>query len=287
MTLLSIFFLTLIVCMVFFEMNQKKYTANATETVIDKHRMSGFTLIEMIGVLAVISILSAVIAPPVIQQINRAVSDSEASNLKALASSVHEYILAHQKIPGSLTWASDVASINTLPLNQVAKNDRGFARGYYVDPASIINQKTGYTQANAQIPLPTSPRIMLVSNLKANVPAAPTSAAAFNKIWDQSAGASLIESADIKIQRMHLGAMFHHVMLTNLYMPAPPLNPSYKIGVSGPYPITSGSSVNLYVLKGSTLSLLLHTGALSATMLVVQTDTFQYGSNGLNWLWGR
>jgi len=251
-----------------------------------KH-ISGFTLIEMIGVLAIISILSAVIAPPVIQQINRAVAESEDTNLRALASSMHEYILSHQKIPGSSTWVSDIASVNTLPVNKIAKNDRGFTRGYYVDPASIINQQTGYRQGNAQIPQPISPRIMLVSNLKANVPAAPTSSVEFNKIWDQSAGALLIESADVKIKRVHLGAMFHHIMLTNLHMPAPPLNPSYKVGASGPYPIASGNSLNLYLLKGSKLSLFLHTGALSATMLVVQTDTFQYGTNGVNWLWGR
>jgi len=126
---------------------------------------------------------------------------------------------------------------------------------------------------------------MLVSNLKANVPAAPTSAVVFKQIWNQTTGSPLIEGADIKIERIYLGSMFHHVLLTNLH--APPLNPTYKIGTSGPYPVISGSSLNLYLLEGSKLSLLLHTGTLSAAMLVIQTDTFQYGTNGITWFWGR
>ena len=86
-------------------------------------RHQGFTLIEMIGVLAVLAILSALIAPNVIRQLNAATQDAETQNLQAIGHGVELYMRELSVWPPALVNLSPdyVPYGNT----QITNNDRG------------------------------------------------------------------------------------------------------------------------------------------------------------------
>jgi len=244
-------------------------------------KQAGFTLIEMIAVLAVIAILAAVIAPPIIEQINRAVADSETQNLDAIAQGLEEYIKDKKIIPAAGSWAADVATVLPIPASKITSNERNFTRGYYVDPN--FSPALPYTQDAGNIALPVSPRIMIVSDLTANALGALSN---FNATWDQTADKDLTEGPNVKIKRMHLGHLFHHVLLSNLQ--GPPAPPSYRIE-TGTQPNVPTGSLDLYVLDGSKLSLFLHTGGLNDALLVLADESPLYYTPdaGSTWLWKR
>jgi prepilin-type N-terminal cleavage/methylation domain-containing protein len=133
----------------------------------------GFTLIELIGVLAIIAIMSAVLAPNVLRQIDRAAIDAERSNLKLLNSQVHQFVQRYGFIPGQNpnpprpSWDVDLATYAEMGSADVVANRRQLSRGFVVDLAGS--------------------RVLLVSTLRAGI-VVPTgtgyTATQFNQMWD-------------------------------------------------------------------------------------------------------
>src|SRR6187402_2057425 len=78
----------------------------------------GFTLIEMIGVLAIMAILAAVTVPPVIERIHLAKAAKEMRDLPVLAAALNRHILRTKTIP-SQDWAQVIADELAVPINQV------------------------------------------------------------------------------------------------------------------------------------------------------------------------
>lgn len=100
----------------------------------------GFTLIEMIGVLAIISILAAVLIPNLISSIDSVSIDTEQASMKGLASSLEDYIIRTKSIPSEGTgtagsWAWSLASQSAIPFPQIHTNKMGVARQFIIDPA--------------------------------------------------------------------------------------------------------------------------------------------------------
>lgn len=250
-------------------------------------KVKGFTLIEMIGVMAVIAILASTLAPNIIKDINRAVGEGEQENLKTLANDLETYIRENKSIPTSAGWVAAVASNSSHPTDKITQNKRFFNRGYYVDPRFFTTSDTnfsGYTQAIGLSSSPNSPRIMLVSNLKANAPSAPTTAATFNAIWDQTTGVTLLESADIKIERINLKGQFHRVILTNANTSD---QPGYKLESSGTNSIST-SGAEIYVLSDTKVSLIdapFTNNVLAQVFITDSAKNFAYQLDGPNWIW--
>jgi len=181
----------------------------------------GFTLIEMIGVLAIMAVLAAAIVPDMIKRLDISYADAEKKNLRNLGVDLEQFILKNRRVPAASggvnplnpvtglagTWSDAVASQSSLsPLN-IQQNEKGNVRGYYIDPQFLVANPAaaalpafpGYDQnvagvgvgLNADglpVAVPNSPRIMLVSNLAspAAVPLpAALSAAQFDAVWSQ------------------------------------------------------------------------------------------------------
>ena len=118
------------------------------------HRRTGFTIIELIGVLAVMAILAGMILPNVIQQINRAVEESEEMGLASLAKGLEAAVLRYRLIPGNGTdyynvttatlaangtvdWAEMIAEQVSVPSSHIiTEQERGCTRRYWFDPAN-------------------------------------------------------------------------------------------------------------------------------------------------------
>ena len=120
---------------------------------------AGFTLIEMIGVLAIMAVLASVLVPNVLHSLDRAAISAEATTLAALGGQAKLYLQVPGILPTPANWTTDIAT-----------NRRAMARGYLVDPA-----------ANP------APRFMLLSSMRAGlalpVAANITTAAQFQSLW--------------------------------------------------------------------------------------------------------
>jgi len=209
-----------------------------------------FSLIEMIGVLAVIAILAAVLVPSLIRQMDRIAGEQESATLKsfsdALQSSITRLTPAHPTshyIPSVADWASTVATELGVDVANVTTNSRRQPRFFLIDPALRIgNNSLGllYSQTNwvsgsvvtntaGVVVAPLSPRLLILSSigraLPTNIVSSVASSTNFNAIWDRNDTGNALPATsfawtgwpngdDLKVQRVNLSALFVRLILT-------------------------------------------------------------------------
>lgn len=190
---------------------------------------AGFTLIEMIGVLAIMATLAAIILPNVIDQLDRAAEDIETRHLQAIAQGISVYVRENRAWPANLTGLSP--NYVSFGLAQLLQNDRGYPR-YYVahQNTSGFTNATGLTET-----LLPDVRFLLISNIRADANPIITNATEFDTWWNTDE----TPTPDLKIHRGHLGHLFHLVSL-------------HAIGPGGSYQI---DGTNTEAPGGSTLAL--------------------------------
>ena len=133
---------------------------------------AGFTLMEMIGVMAIMAILAAVIMPTGLRSLERAAVRAEADTLRELGEQVRLYARDLGALPGAATWTTDLtASVRYSSLNttEVLTNRRQINRLYVVDAANS--------------------RAMIISSMRAGV-ALPTYgqvSGSFQTVWNTAA----------------------------------------------------------------------------------------------------
>ncbi|MEM7541863.1 MAG: type II secretion system protein [Pseudomonadota bacterium] len=263
---------------------------------INAKKAWGFSLIELIGVLAIMAILASAIAPRVLDDIKRTRQDKETQQLDVLRDHLQTYILDNKAVPNLAVaqWTSAIASMASVPVSKVEFNERNFRRGYFVDPRFLTSTDTpfsGFTQQGGLSNPPVSPRIMLVSDLTGNAPNPPTTTAEFNAIWDQTAGASIVESSDVKISRLNLRGVFHRVILTNeqsaqtsFRLEDGSLNGIPAAGAGGDGVVTR------YVINNTQISLYADPfpgGALDEVFIADDDKNFAYQFVSSQWVWQR
>jgi prepilin-type N-terminal cleavage/methylation domain-containing protein len=199
----------------------------------------GFTLLELIGVLAVIAILAAVITPNVIKQIQTSRQDAEEEALSLLADGLKNFVLENRIIPlsgyGSGTWSANIASQTDLPEKKVYQNDLNCSRRYWFDPSTNLNglstgsasynQNTvsaanlsSYTTGSTAAP-PVNPRAMIISDMTPgctnNINGVSNTSANFTAVWNQANSATdpLVEGKTLKIERINFSQLFKTVTL--------------------------------------------------------------------------
>src|SRR5207245_1430464 len=144
----------------------------------------GWTLIELIGVLAVIAILLAVLLPALIRELDKLAADQESAVLKSLSDGLQQSAMRNRYIPSQADWASAGAAQVGMNVSDVSTNARRQPRFFIIDPRLQIgtnNAGLPYAQsnynsgsvvslANFAIP-PISPRVMIVSSMSRPFPA--------------------------------------------------------------------------------------------------------------------
>ena len=211
-------------------------------------RHQGFTLIEMIGVLAVLAILSALIAPNVIRQLNAATQDAETQNLEAVGLGVELYLRELLVWPPALVNLSPdyVPYGNT----QITQNSRGFPRYFVVHPttAGFVND-VGITATNVP-----DARFLLISDLSQDAAPGIVTGADFDAYWNRdetsNAPPPVGYGPDLKIYRGHASPLFHLVSLSTTDNGGiSPIRGSYQIGAtatgSGGGPVPPNSNYHL------------------------------------------
>lgn len=137
---------------------------------------AGFTLIEMIGVLAILAIMASILTPNVLHSIERAAVRAEAETLHNLGNAIGLYLRDNRVLPleGAGNWDNQIANYASLNAADILTNKRqklgvGWVpRLYVIDPV-VANQ-----------------RVLLISSMR-NTVALPSIAqvkASFQSIWD-------------------------------------------------------------------------------------------------------
>ncbi|MCC7375588.1 MAG: type II secretion system protein [Verrucomicrobiales bacterium] len=210
-----------------------------------KGARAGFTLIEMIAVLSIITILVAVATLNVIGQMKQAARKSEAQSMESMRDALRSYILRNKHIPAPADWPKAIAAELGVPLERVTKTRIGYPRFFCEDPlldvgaATNGTRKLPFIQGATGSVEPLNPRLTLVSTLGTNLPALATNqSAVFDDIWATQAssvpsgwttwGAS---GEDLWIQRLDLRSLFRRVVFNNL-------DPDHQ----APYSIQHGST---------------------------------------------
>jgi prepilin-type N-terminal cleavage/methylation domain-containing protein len=191
----------------------------------------GFTLLEFIGVLAIIAILAALILPPMIRRIDMAAKTREWADLHAISNAFVLGVVRSKEIPAHTNWAGFVARWTDRSATQISQTPRGFARVFVIDPSLSLpgwNSALPYTQTNnfGLTSAPRNLRFMIISTLAhANPPLASGVAESqddFDAIWNTPEDTTPSNwttwdgtGEDICVQRINLESIFHRLILAN------------------------------------------------------------------------
>jgi prepilin-type N-terminal cleavage/methylation domain-containing protein len=199
----------------------RPYAFASTSHAIRPRSSQGFTLVELIGVLAIMAILASFIAPNVINQLRSTRRDAEDQQLANIAQGIELYIRQTRSFPATLPALSP----DYVPTSsgQLTNNANGFLRYYFVHPTlgSYINS-TGADPTTL-----ADSRFILITNLTQNANPTITTDAEFETWWNTDETGT----PDLKIHRRHVSHLFHLLSLS-------------ADGPGGSYAIDNGTSVD-------------------------------------------
>jgi len=179
---------------------------------------TGFTLIEMIGVIAIMGILAAVITPNALRTLDRAAERAEADTLHNLGEQVKLSFKVNGWLPGLkptppfTTWDQDLWTFADMNPADIVTNKRQMARVFVLEPGAMPK------------------RAMLLSSMRSGLALGPANtAAAFTAVWNWNAAGDLTlfpppagwaawNNTNIEylvIERVNLQAVYMTINLSN------------------------------------------------------------------------
>jgi len=257
---------------------------------------SGFSLIEFIGVMAVLAILASAMAPLVVRQSDKSVLANEVAQVSAISNALSMDVIRNRAVPDETTWANVAANWTMRPAAQISRNPRRFDRAYLIDSSGWLGGYAAgspYSQAGSASGLssrPTTARAMIVSTIATGLPVASgrPASAAFNDIWITQPLAKPStwttwggSGADLVIQRITLDPLFHHLVLGNRDAST---DPAFTIdstsSANAVAVVNNGVGQDAYYLDGTVVGLWV-AGTLKNQFILTSDISFNF--NGGMW----
>ncbi len=165
---------------------------------------NGFSLIALIGVLAVMTISLSVVAPTLIKNMEREHQETEGRQLRHIADGIQHYLKQNRAFPPALSsLVPDYVPFSTA---QVDTNAHGFPRYYFIHPSLIgLDNSTGLSTAEL-----VNARFILLSNLSQDIAPTIATPAEFETWW--TTNESLIPN--LHINRGNVGNLFYSLAIT-------------------------------------------------------------------------
>jgi prepilin-type N-terminal cleavage/methylation domain-containing protein len=249
-----------------------------------RHTQHGFSLIEFVGVMAIIAIMAATIAPMAVRQTDKSALSKEAATMSTISNALALQVIRNKAIPDETTWTNVAATWAMHPASQISVNDRGFARAFLIDSGGwFTNYAAGsyYTQTSSGTsPRPASARAMIVSTIARGLPLSsgrPTSGD-FNDIWNTpplkkpSTWTGWNGSGeDLTIQRFNVDSLFHRLILVNRDNSTQPAFSIDSTSALSKVPVVHNSTPpDPYYLDGTVVSLWV--GSILTNSFVLNSD---------------
>ncbi len=239
------------------------------------HPRAGFTLIEMIGVVAIMAIAAAVLAPNLARRISRANGEKEDQTLVTLAESLVRSVRTTQTIPGANSWTTNIAAQTGLSANDVRyvnPSDTASARVFLFHSSFSPTNSSGsdpvWTQGASGASSVTNAKILILSTHKSSLTlpvssGRASSAAVFDAIWDWSFNATTKAPPSgwtgnwtdngeyLHVQRVNLSSLFQLATFSNQHHPTN--YPYYQVGSATASSMSTTNVLSAYYLEGSLL----------------------------------
>lgn len=189
-----------------------------------------FTVVELVGVLAVVAIIAAFMAENIIEKMRLAAIDAERTSLASLTKTLEKYVVRTKSIPALSNLPAALAADLAVAQDRATHTAQGNPRWFWVDPDHRVGTNATstlpFTQTGAGSVQPQKLRMVVISSVGTPLPTPAVSPDAnqFLQAWNAVAGAvpAFLSSSwngrpdDLNIQRLELGTLFCRVVLENL-----------------------------------------------------------------------
>lgn len=259
-------------------------------------RLRAYSLIELVGVLTIISLLVAAAAPMFIKRMDHDFRTSEKESVKKLAEGLRQNCIRNHHVPALTNWPAAIASNLEMNVSQVLTNARKHTRRFICDPTFSINGNAlPYVQgANGSATAPVNARGIILSTAAVPLPSlAGISAADFTNIWvtpDGTIPTALAawggRAEDLIVERVELAPIFHRVVLENVdpFPDAFPNRGYYAVNTNAATYRSPESRATTYFMRDTVLSFYRSNGTSVDTSEILKHDmSFVYRRSK----WGR
>ncbi|MBN8249660.1 MAG: type II secretion system protein [Verrucomicrobia bacterium] len=252
---------------------------------------AGWTLIEALGVLAILAVLSAAFVPWLLRDLDASARAEESRALAEISRAIGQSLRRERVVPDANTWAAMASSALGSHQDRIQTNARGGRRLWIVDPRLRLGPAPGATlpfiQSDAGSREPTNARVVVLSSLGVPPPTTvqdgvAASNARFDALWSASPGAVPTgwswngRADDLAIQRLDLTDHWVPVLLNQ---PATGPRGQWGTDLAGTNAASPGALQTWY-LRGTVLRLHDADGRLqwSVVLQTPLTLTFERGA---------
>lgn len=267
-------------------------------------RAAGFTLLELIGVLALMAMLAAVLAPATARRFQRVRAEKESHALATLGNGLVRVAREKQSIPGSQSWVPELALHLGWSPDEVLYVDRQNGtntRVLLVHPGFTPGDASAagalWSHNGGSVSTVTNARLLLLSSLRPNLSLPVTSGVAasaqsFEALWNWSLNPETRaapmgwpaswsgQGAALRLHRINFQPEFKRVTLSNLQYPE--VTPALQWNAGLLTPLTGSAVFETWCLQGTSLRLFQHQpagGVLQLSHTVLDAVNFIYASN--------